>query len=575
MKKQKYSEMKKQLIILALLFGLLTTLEAQTMIIPKREVRAVWLTTLKNLDWPRTPGRDSYSIARQKQELRNILDKYQKANINTVLLQAVDRASVIYPSAIYPWDACMSGRFGVNPGYDPLAFAVAECHKRGMEVQAWIATLPVGPYAGTAAKRLRDKGYKMFKLDGDAFLDPSQESTAELIASVAREITTHYDIDGIHLDYIRYPEMLPAPRNAYVAQWRRDKITDIVRKVHDAVKAEKPWVRISCSPIGKYSDLSRYSSNNWNARDRVSQDAQLWLRLGLMDQLYPMIYFRGTNFYPFAADWSENSCGRAVAAGLGTYFLDRQNGGNNTWSLEDIAREMMVSRRMGLGTAHFRSRYFTENVKEIYDFSSLVYAPYPALVPAIKEDGGNGPKKPASLLVHSGELVIGQSGPRQLYNVYGSDRWPVDITDARNLLLTRYASNVIRLPSGVAWQPRYYAVTTIDRYGNESEAVQSWQQPEPIHGQLLCDGYSVRVETAPLLGLSRGKDHILVKNPQGQLVRRLAVMDFGKDGCDTNEKYIDFDVSGLSEGVYRLSLASCYSKKKTITRDLGCFMIRR
>ena len=426
--------MKKQLIILALLFGLLTTLEAQTMIIPKREVRAVWLTTLKNLDWPRTPGRDSYSIARQKQELRNILDKYQKANINTVLLQAVDRASAIYPSAIYPWDACVSGRFGVNPGYDPLAFAIAECHKRGMEVQAWIATLPVGPYTGSAAKRLRARGYKMFKLDGDAFLDPSQESTAELITSVAREITTHYDIDGIHLDYIRYPEMLPAPRNAYVAQWRRDKITDIVRKVHDAVKAEKPWVRISCSPIGKYSDLSRYSSNNWNARDRVSQDAQLWLRLGLMDQLYPMIYFRGNNFYPFAADWAENSCGKVVVAGLGTYFLDRQNGGNNTWSLDDIAREMMVSRRMGLGTAHFRSRYFTENVKGIYDFSSLVYAPFPALVPAIKEDGGNGPKKPASLSVSSGELVIGRSGPRQLYNVYGSDRWPVDITDARNLL---------------------------------------------------------------------------------------------------------------------------------------------
>lgn len=124
--------MKKLLILLALLLGILTTSKAQAMTMPKREVRAVWLTTLKNLDWPRTPGRDSYSIARQKQELRNILDKYQKANINTVLLQAVDRASVIYPSAIYPWDACMSGRFGVNPGYDPLAFAVAECHKRGM-----------------------------------------------------------------------------------------------------------------------------------------------------------------------------------------------------------------------------------------------------------------------------------------------------------------------------------------------------------------------------------------------------------------------------------------------------------
>lgn len=151
----------------------------------------------------------------------------------------------------------------------------------------------------------------------------------------------------------------------------------------------------------------------------------------------------------------------------------------------------------------------------------------------------------------------------------------VDITDARNLLLTRYASNIVRLPSYAAWQPRYYAVTTIDRYGNESEAVQSWQQPGFVHGQLLCDGYTVRVETASLPGLSRGNDRIIVTDPQGQLVRRLAVMNFGTDGCGTNEKYIDFDVRSLPEGVYRLSLVSRYSKKKTITRDLGFFMIRR
>ena len=105
--------------------------------------------------------------------------------------------------------------------------------------------------------------------------------------------------------------------------------------------------------------------------------------------------------------------------------------------------------------------------------------------------------------------------------------------------------------------------------------MQSWQQPEPVHGQLLCDGYTVRVETASLPGLSRGNDRIIVTNSQGQLVRRLAVMNFGTDGCITNEKYIDFDVRSLPEGVYRLSLVSRYSKKKTITRDLGFFMIRR
>lgn len=567
--------MIRKLTILALAFELFTLAEAQPTAAPKREIRAVWLTTLKNLDWPSTKGRDSYSVSKQKQELRDILDKYQKANINTVLVQAVDRASTIYPSAIYPWDACMSGRFGVSPGYDPLAFAIDECHKRGMEVQAWIATLPVGPYEGAAARRLRGKGYKMFKLDGDAFLDPSQESTSELIASVAREITTHYDIDGIHLDYIRYPEMLPAPRNEYIAQWRRGKITAIVRKVHDAVKAEKPWVKISCSPIGKYSDLPRYSSNNWNARDRVSQDAQLWLRLGLMDQLYPMIYFRGNNFYPFAADWAENAYGKAVAAGLGTYFLDPINGGQNTWSLQEIGREMFVSRQFGLGTAHFCSRYFTENVKGIYDFSSFVYAPYPSLVPPINAENATKPLKPKSLTLNNGQLIIGESASRQLYNIYGSDKWPVDISDARNLLMTRYGSSIISLPQNGSWQPRYYAVTAIDRYGNESEPVQSWQQPQPIRRQLFCDGSNVKLETELLEWLSAKKGLIVVASPQGQMVRRFAIRGFDRDGCNTNERYTDFDISFLPEGVYRLSCILPYSKKKHTFRNIGFFIVRR
>lgn len=567
--------MIKRLTLLAMLLSLFFPLQAQLANAPKREVRAVWLTTLKNLDWPTTRGRDIHSIGRQKQELCDILDKYQKANINTVLLQAVVRASVIYPSAIYPWDACMSGHFGLSPGYDPLEFAIDECHKRGMEVQAWIATLPVGQFNGAAAKRLRSKGYKMFKLNGDAFLDPSQESTAELIASVAREITTHYDIDGIHLDYIRYPEMLPAPRNAYIAQWRRDKITAIVRKVHDAVKAEKPWVKISCSPIGKYSDLTRFSSNNWNARDRVSQDAQLWLRLGLMDQLYPMIYFRGNNFYPFAADWAENAYGKSVAAGLGTYFLDSQNSGQNTWKLEDIGREMLVSRRLGLGTAHFRSRYFTENINGIYDFSSLVYAPYPSLVPSAGFGTAAKPTRPKSLTLKNGQLIIGKSESRQLYNIYGSNKWPVDVSDAHNLLITRYSSTVLQLPSEVSWQPRFFAVTTIDRYGNESEPVQSWQQSVSVRGQLSCDGINLKLETAFLEMLSERKAMLVVENPQGQTVTRLGILDFGEDGCGTNEKYTDFDISIIPNGVYQLVSVLPYSKKKTTRKRIGFFTVRR
>lgn len=89
--------------------------------------------------------------------MTDILDKLQKANINTILLQTRIRGTVIYPSAIEPWDGCCSGFPGKSPGYDPLAFAIKECHNRGMEVHAWIVTIPIGKWNGLGCKTLRKK----------------------------------------------------------------------------------------------------------------------------------------------------------------------------------------------------------------------------------------------------------------------------------------------------------------------------------------------------------------------------------------------------------------------------------
>ena len=91
----------------------------------------------------------------------------------------------------------------------------------------------------------------------------------------------------------------------------------MVRQAYEAIKELKPWVRVSCSPVGKYKDLSRYSAKGWSAYGAVYQDAQLWLKEGIMDMLLPMMYFQGDHFYPFAADWQENCYGRPVAPGLG------------------------------------------------------------------------------------------------------------------------------------------------------------------------------------------------------------------------------------------------------------------
>ena len=92
-----------------------------------------------------------------------------------------------------------------------------------------------------------------------------------------------------------------------------------------------------CSPIGKFYNTNRYWSHGWNAYETVCQDAVAWLRDGLMDELFPMMYFRDNNFFPFALDWKERSHGRIVVPGLGIYFMSPCE---KNWPLSDITREL-------------------------------------------------------------------------------------------------------------------------------------------------------------------------------------------------------------------------------------------
>lgn len=234
---------------------------------PKREVRAVWLTTIGGLDWPHNYSQQRLSMEKQQQELRNILDKLQKAGINTILFQTRIRGTVIYPSDYEPWDGCLSGFPGTSPGYDPLQFAIDECHKRGMEFHAWIVTLPVGKWNALGCKRLRQRFPNLVvKIGEDGYLNPEKGQTGDYLAQICSEITERYDIDGIHLDYIRYPETWKIKVSS---DQGRAYITDIVTKIHDVVKGKKPWVKMSCSPIGKADDLARYWSHGWNAYSKV------------------------------------------------------------------------------------------------------------------------------------------------------------------------------------------------------------------------------------------------------------------------------------------------------------------
>ena len=326
---------------------------------PKWEVRAVWLTTIGGIDWPSTYAHDGMGIEKQKQQLTDMLDRLKAVGINTVLLQTRVRATTIYPSDIEPWDGCLSGKPGKSPGYDALQFAIDECHRRGMELHAWVVTIPVGKWNTYGCQQLRKRYGKLIRKIGDeGYMNPESPTTASYIADICEEITRKYDVDGIHLDYIRYPETWRGTK-------RQEYITNIVKAINRRVKLHKPWVKLSCSPIGKYDDLSRFRSNGWNARSRVAQDAQGWLRTGLMDQLYPMMYFKGNQFYPFAINWAENSYHREVSAGLGIYFLDPHEG---NWRIDEVKRQLAICRQYGLGQCFFRAKFLLDNVQGLYDY---------------------------------------------------------------------------------------------------------------------------------------------------------------------------------------------------------------
>lgn len=439
---------------------------------PKYEMRAVWLSTIGGIDWPHSYAHDGMGISRQKAELTDILDKLQHAGINTVLLQTRVRATSIFPCKNEPWDGCLSGKPGMSPGYDALRFAIDECHKRGMQLHAWIVTIPVGKWNGAGCKNLRNTVPGLLKKIGeDGFMDPENPATGDYLARYCADITRRYDIDGIHLDYIRYPETWGKISNKNKG---RQNITDIVRKIHDAVKAEKQWVMMSCSPVGKYNDLPRYWSHGWNAYDIVCQDAQKWLKDDLMDALFPMMYFRGENFYPFAFDWQERSSKKIIAPGLGIYFMSPKE---KEWPLMDITREMYTLRQIGSGFCMFRSKFFTDNTKGIYDFTAQEFCRYKALIPPMNWYGFKAPEAPDSLTIeiHPDETATltwpegkDNSDALQLhYNVYASTAYPTDVCDVRNLIASNITQRSLKVLKGYN-----YAVTSIDRYGNESTPTQ-------------------------------------------------------------------------------------------------------
>ena len=471
--------------ILRLCIILLLTCCHLTITAMPREYRAVWLTTYLNLDWPKKPATTPEGAERQKEELRQMLDKYVAANINTVFVQARMRSTTAYQSKYEPWDEAFTGTPGKAPLYDPLAFAVDECHKRGLECHAWVVSFPICkvPTEKKLGKQaLPHKRPELCQRCDDVWmLDPGVPGTAEYLATICEEIVTNYNVDGIHLDYIRYPEKAIKFNDAKTykkygnkqnkATWRRANVTRCVTQIHTAIKTVRPWIKLTCAPIGKYKDLPRQSSYGWNAYSAVNQEAQEWLKDGLMDALFPMMYFDGKHFYPFAVDWQENCAGRPVVPGLGIYFLNRHL---QNWSLEIVRRQMHVTRDLGMGGhAFFRSEFLLNNEKGLYDWLQRDFYKSPTMTPAMTWTDSIPPIAPKAEITKSGHSInlkwnAVEDATPIYYNVYRickDDTTPKCIAHKLRQTTFHYTP---ALPELLYEQ---YAITSVDAYGNESALI--------------------------------------------------------------------------------------------------------
>ena len=447
---------------------------------PATEIRAVWLTTNWGLDWPvqRT------SVKAQKEQLKNILDKLQEANFNTVLFQARAQGYVFYRSKIEP----LSSYFNHDDNFDPLAFAIEECHKRGMECHAWVIAYPMDKatvrYTGKGRRRkatvVQNKP-SYYKAIGERwYLDPGNPQTDDYLLSIIREIVSNYDVDGIHFDYIRYPDRAVKftddasyrrwGKGQARDDWRRENINRFVAKAYDQIKKLKPWVMVSSSPLGRYKPLNTNPNDTWTAYYSVYQDPVQWLNAGKHDAVFPMMYYRDGLFYPYLDQWIENSNGRILVPGLGVYQIQDLG-----WLSSDIIDQIEYGRSKAVsGNAFFRVEHVLNYNHNILRQLSDKYYKYPAKMPPMSWLSDEFPEAPFDLTAEKVAAdfqlrwKVKDTDPRITFNVYRCKSDSADITDGSNLLATGLREPVFMYQPPEDDSAYYYFVTSSNSFHNES-----------------------------------------------------------------------------------------------------------
>ncbi len=336
--------MKKYLFLVATAIVLIPSLFAQS---PKREMRAAWMATVWRIDWPSnviyTTGNVS-QINQQKTAMIRYLDSIQVANMNTVFFQVRSRSDAMYNSSYEPWSSDLVATRGMEPGYDPLAFAIEEAHKRGIELHAWLNPYRYettdNQFVGPEDYRTTNPEWLLDYSNGYAILNPGLPEVKQRITDVVQEIVTNYDVDGIVFDDYFYAyggtptdldlatQQLYKPATMNVHDWRRKNVNDMILSVYTMIQQVKPYVTFGVSPFGIWTTNQTVAQNEGvplppgitggNMYQEIYCDPIAWLKQGSVDYISPQLYWPTTSTgqdYDILAPWWAD-----VALRFGKHF---------------------------------------------------------------------------------------------------------------------------------------------------------------------------------------------------------------------------------------------------------------
>ncbi|WP_340111637.1 glycoside hydrolase family 10 protein [Maribellus mangrovi] len=427
--------MKVHLLFLTLFFLVVCKVNAQ----PKYEFRATWVATVVNIDWPTKPGLHSDT---QKKEAIQIIEAQRALGMNAIILQIRPTADAFYPSHLEPWSRYLSGSQGTAPApyYDPLKFWIDECHKRGMELHAWLNPYRVAqntedPLATTHIAFQHPDW--ILKYGNKLYFDPGVQGVRSFITKVVQDIVRRYDLDAIHMDDYFYPYPLaePFPDSASfflynrgflpedIADWRRENVDITIKMLNDSIKATKPWVKFGISPFGVWRNIAddptgsdtRAGATNY---DHLYANIIKWQKEGWIDYCLPQLYWYighpAADFEVLVNWWDKHTYGRSMYIGLAPYRIDPQSQTPVWRDPGQLPKQIRLLRTIPeiQGEAYFSSKSFNKNLLGFQDSLKLDLYRKPAIIPPMPWLD-NTPPAPISALKKRGRKIKWESTETQ------------------------------------------------------------------------------------------------------------------------------------------------------------------